>query len=204
MSHIKNLLPAMAVAIATHITGPLRHLGSVYTTMDVLEAIRARRSIRKYDPGRDVEPAKIRACLEAARWAPSASNRQPWHFIVVRNKEKREALAEIHPHGRFMAESPVVLVVLGDPQKHPKYFRSDPAIATQNFLLAAHAQGLGTCWMGVIDAPFEEEMKRLLGAPESLRIICTVSAGYPAEKPEKTRQPLDELVSYEAYGEKSK
>jgi len=204
MSHIKNLPPASAATIATHITGRQRHLGSVYIAVDVLEAIRARRSIRKYDQSRDVEPAKIRACLEAARWAPSASNRQPWHFIVVRNKEKREALAETHPHGRFMTESPVVIVVLGDPQKHPKYFRSDPGLATQNFLLAAHAQGLGTCWMGVIDAPFEEEMKRLLGIPESLRIICTISVGYPAEKPEKTRQPLDELVSYEAYGEKSK
>lgn len=170
----------------------------------MLEAIRTRRSIRKYDQSRDVETEKLAKCLEAARWAPSASNRQPWHFTVVRNKEKREALARLHPHGKFMAESPVVLVVLGDPQKHTKYFRSDPAIATQNFLLAAHAQGLGTCWMGVIDAPFEEEMKQLLGVPESLRIICTVSVGYPAEKPEKARQPLEELVSYESYGVRSK
>lgn len=172
--------------------------------MDVLEAIRTRRSIRKYDQSRDVEPEKLLACLEAARWAPSASNRQPWHFIVVRNKERREALAKLHPHGRFMAESPVVLVVLGDPQKHPKYFKCDPPIATQNFLLAAHAQGLGTCWMGVIDASFEGEMKQLLGVPEGLRIICTVSVGYPAEKPEKTRQPLEELVSYETCGARSK
>jgi len=172
--------------------------------MDVLEAIRTRRSIRKYDQTRDVETEKLLACLEAARWAPSASNRQPWHFIVVRNKEMREALAKLHPYGKFMAQSPVVLVVLGDPQKHPKYFKCDPPIATQNFLLAAHAQGLGTCWMGVIDAPFEGEMKRLLSVPESLRIICTVSIGYPAEKPEKTRQPLEELVSYERYGAESK
>jgi len=172
--------------------------------MDVLEAVRTRRSIRKYDQTRDVEPEKLLACLEAARWAPSAGNRQPWHFIVVRNKETRETLAKLNPHGRFMAQSPVVLVVLGDPQKHPKYFKCDPPIATQNFLLAAHAQGLGTCWMGVIDAPFEGEMKRLLGVPDTFRIICTVSVGYPAEKPEKTRQPLEELVSYERYEAKSK
>ncbi len=172
--------------------------------MDVLEAIRTRRSIRRYDQSRDVEPEKLLACLEASRWAPSAGNKQPWHFIVIRNKERREALAKLDPHGRFMAESPVVLVVLGDPQKHPKYFKCDPAIATQNFLLAAHAQGIGTCWIGVIDAPFEGEMRRLLDVPESLRIICTVSIGYPAEKPEKTRQPLEELVSYEKYGAKSK
>jgi len=168
--------------------------------MSVLEAIRTRRSIRKYDRNRDVEPEKLLACLEAARWAPSASNKQPWHFIVVRSKEKREELARLHPHGKFMAESPVVLVVLGDPQKHEKYFKCDPPIATQNFLLAAHAQGLGTCWMGVVDSPTEEPMRQLLGVPGSLRIICTVSVGYPAEKPEKTRQPLEELVSYESFG----
>jgi nitroreductase len=170
--------------------------------MDVLEAIRTRRSIRKYDRNRDVEPEKLLACLEAARWAPSASNKQPWHFIVVRSKEKREELARLHPYGRFMAESPVVLVVLGDPQKHQKYFKCDPPIATQNFLLAAHAQGLGTCWMGVVDSPIEEPMRQLLGVPDNLRIICTVSVGYPAEKPEKTRQPLEELVSYESFGKR--
>ena len=168
--------------------------------MDIFEALRSRRSIRKYEQGRDVEPEKIRICLEAARWAPSASNRQPWHFIVVRSKETREELASIHPYGKFMAESPVVVAVLGDPQKHAKYFRCDPAIATQNFLLAAHAQGLGTCWMGVIDASFENEMKKLLGVPENLKLVCTVSVGYPAEKPEKTRAPLEELVSYEQFG----
>jgi nitroreductase len=172
--------------------------------MDVLEAIRTRRSIRKYDQTKDVEDEKLLKCLEAARWAPSAGNRQPWHFIVVRSKETRERLAKLHPHGVFMAQSPVVLVVLGDPERSPKYFKCDPPIATQNFLLAAHAQGLGTCWMGVIDSPFEGEMKQLLNVPESLRIICTVSIGYPAEKPEKTRLPLEELVSYEKYGTKTK
>jgi len=172
--------------------------------MDVLEAIRTRRSVRKYDRTRDVESEKLVTCLEAARWAPSASNRQPWHFIVVKDKEKREELAKLHPYGKFMAESPVVVVVLGDPRKHQKYFKCDPPIATQNFLLAARAQGLGTCWTGVIDTPFEEQMKKLLNVPENLRIVCTVSVGYPAETPEKTRQPLEELVSYESYGAKSR
>jgi len=172
--------------------------------MDVLEAIRTRRSIRKYDRARDVENEKLLTCLEAARWAPSASNKQPWHFIVVRNKEKREELAKLHPYGKFMAESPVVVVVLGDPQKHQKYFKCDPPIATQNFLLAAHAQGLGACWMGVIDSTFEDQMKKLLNVPENLRIVCTVSVGYPAEAPQKTRQSLEELVSYEGYGVKAR
>ncbi len=164
--------------------------------MDVFDAIRNRRSIRKYkkDP---VEDEKITKCLEAARWAPSASNRQPWHFIVVRDEKTRKKLSDMHPYGRFMRESPVVIVVLGDPEKHPKYYLYDPSIATQNLLLAAHAQGLGTCWMGVINTPFEEDMKRLLNVPERMRIVCCVSMGYPDETPTSTRRELAEIVSYE-------
>ena len=103
--------------------------------MDVLEAIQTRRSIRKYDQSRDVEPEKLLACLEASRWAPSASNKQPWHFIVVRDKERRETLAKLDAHGTFMATSPVVLVVLGDPQKHPKYLSLIRPLRPRTFFL---------------------------------------------------------------------
>jgi nitroreductase len=167
--------------------------------MDVLDAIRTRRSIRKYtkDP---VEDEKIQTCLEAAQWAPSASNKQPWNFIVVRNEETRKKLSEMHPYGRFMRDSPVVFVVLGDPDLNPKYYLMDACIATQNLLLAAHAQGLGTCWMGVIDASFEKDMKTLLKIREPLRILCCVSMGYPDESRTSSRRPLSDIVSYEVYG----
>jgi nitroreductase len=167
--------------------------------MDVMKAVKNRRSIRKYkkDP---VENEKIQTCLEAAQWAPSASNKQPWQFVVVRNEETRKSLSDLHPYGRFMKESPVVIVVIGDPQEHPKYYLSDPCIAAQNLLLAAYAHGLGTCWMGVIDAEFEEDMKTLLKIPERMRIICCVSMGYSDETAQSTRKPLSEIVSYDEYG----
>jgi nitroreductase len=120
--------------------------------------------------------------------------------VVVQNEETRKALSDLHPYGRFMKESPVVIVVMGDPQEHPKYYLSDPCIATQNLLLAAYAVGLGTCWMGVIDAAFEEDMKKLLKVPERMRIICCVSMGYPAETAQSTRKPFSEIVSYDEYG----
>lgn len=167
--------------------------------MDVLDAIKARRSIRKYTED-SVEDEKIQRCLEAARWAPSASNKQPWHFVVVRNQETRKKLSEMHPYGQFMKDSPVVFVVLGDPDLNPKYYLMDACIATQNLLLAAHAQGLGTCWMGVIDASFENDMKALLKIRDPLRILCCVSMGYPDESRTSSRRPLSEIVSYEAYG----
>ncbi len=166
--------------------------------MDVLKAIRERRSVRKYtsDP---VEGEKIDKCLEAARWAPSASNKQPWHFIVVKDETTREKLAKMHPYGKFMTESPVVIVVLGDPERHPKYYLSDPAIATQNLLLAAYAQGLGTCWMGVRGASFEGEIKELLDVPERMSIVCCVSMGYPDESPTSSRRAREDIVSYEKF-----
>ena len=85
--------------------------------MDVVKAIRDRRSIRKYK-STEVEDEKVDTILQAGRWAPSASNKQPWHFIVVRDEAMRNKFAEVHNYGRFMAESPVVIVVLGDPAKH--------------------------------------------------------------------------------------
>ncbi len=170
----------------------------------IMQCIKERRSIRRFDSTRDVEEEKIRICLEAARWAPSASNKQPWQFLIVRDKATREKLAEIHPYARFNAESPVVFVPLGDPNRHAKYYHSDTALAIQNFMLAAHAQGLGTCWAGVIASEIEPKMKELLNVPENLRIICTISVGYPAQTPSKNRRPMEELVHYETYSPKSK
>lgn len=171
--------------------------------MDVIEAIKTRRSIRKYK-STPVEDDKIIECLEAARWAPSANNSQPWEFLVVRNAETRRRLAEIHRYGRFMAESPVVVVFIADPAKSENWYHGDVAVAVQNFLLAAHSLGLGTCWMGVINTPFEEPIKKLLGIPDRLRVLCTVSVGYPDEKPTRTRKPLEEITYWDKYGSKSK
>jgi nitroreductase len=167
---------------------------------DIFEVIMKRRSIRKY-MNTPVEDEKIQKCLEAARWAPSASNKQPWHFIVVKNENTRKILADLHPYGRFMKDSPVVIVVLGDPRQHPKYYMMDPCIATQNFLLAAHAQGLGTCWMGVAGVDFEKDMKRILHVPDHMSILCCVSLGYPAESPSSSRRPLSDMVSHEQFGQ---
>ncbi|MEM2142292.1 MAG: nitroreductase family protein [Candidatus Thorarchaeota archaeon] len=171
--------------------------------MDVMEAILGRRSIRKYKSS-PVEKEKVDKILEAARWAPSASNLQPWHFIVVRDESTRSQMAKAHPHGRFMSESPVVIVVLGDPSRHPKYHLCDPHNAVQNMLLAAYSMGLGTCWIGVRDSDVEPRIREILGIPDTLRVICCVSVGYPDGSGSSSRLPLDQLVSYEAYGAKER
>ncbi|MGQ4912363.1 MAG: nitroreductase family protein [Candidatus Thorarchaeota archaeon] len=169
--------------------------------MDVIKAIRERRSIRKYKPDR-VGIEDIDLILNAGRWAPSASNKQPWHFIVVRDAGMRERLARAHDYGQFMAESPVVIVVLGDPGRHPKYHLADPHNAVQNMLLAAYSVGLSTCWMGVRDTDIEPKFREILGIPEDLRVICSISVGYGDQKRTSTRRPLNEIVSWERFGGK--
>jgi nitroreductase len=139
-------------------------------------------------------------CLDAARWAPSANNSQPWEFIVIKGEETRRKLASMHTWGRFMSESPVVICVVADPKRSPGYYHGDAAVATQNILLAAWAQGIGTCWIGVIDTEFEGPIKKLLNIPKALRVLCLVSMGYPAERPRSQRRDLASMVHKERYG----
>ena len=167
--------------------------------MDVLQAIRERRSIRRYQP-KPVPEEALTQVLEAGRWAPSASNRQPWRFVVVRDQEVKARLADMAPFGRFMVQAPVAIAVVIDPQgsNHPV---EDGAAATENILLAAHALGLGTCWIGAYGSTYEEEAKKVLGIPGDRRILSLVSLGYAAESPQKGRVDLRELVSYDRYGQ---
>ncbi|MFW9800486.1 MAG: nitroreductase family protein [Candidatus Thorarchaeota archaeon] len=169
--------------------------------MDAHEVILNRRSIRKY-MDKPVEEEKVMTVLEAGRWAPSAANRQPWHFIVVRDEAMRIKLADEHPYGRFMAQSPVVIVVLGRPEDNPRYHLADPHNAVQNMLLAAYNEGLSTCWMGVRDTAMEPKFKKLLGIPDNLRVICSVSLGYGAQERKSSRFPLEDIVSWETYAGK--
>ncbi len=169
--------------------------------METLKAIRNRRSIRKYKSD-DVREQDLYTILEAGRWAPSASNKQPWHFIIIRDKEMRKKLSDIHDYGRFMKESPVVIVVLGDPSKNLRYHLADPHQAVQNMLLAAYSLGLATCWMGVRETDLEPQFREVLGVPENLRVICSISLGYGNQERSSTRFPLEDIISWEKYGKK--
>ena len=99
-----------------------------------------------------------------------------------------------------MAESPVVLVVLGDKTKHPKYYLADPHNAVQNMLLAAYSLNLGTCWMGVRDTDIEPIFREILDVPENYRIVCSISVGYHELEVRKSRVEISEIVSYEKFG----
>jgi len=171
--------------------------------MEVKEAVKTRRSIRKYRRIA-VDDQQILECLEVAKWAPSANNSQPWEFIVIGNPETTKKLGDIHHGGSFMADSPVVVVFLADPRRSPSCYHGDVAVAVQSFMLAAHSLGLGTCWIGVINTEYEQPIKRLLGIPQDLVVVCVVSLGHPDEKPSSSRRSLAEMVHWERYGTTTK
>jgi nitroreductase len=158
---------------------------------DVLEK---RRSIRKYK-STPIPKENILKILEAARIAPSASHRQPWHFVVVENKETIKKLAK----SEWAAEAPVMIVCLADQAVSPNWCSNDLGIATEHIVLAATNLGLGTCWMGQTGR--EELIRELLSIPDNFKPVVVVPLGIPDEIPsQKERKSLDTIVSWEKYG----
>jgi nitroreductase len=167
----------------------------------MLDLIKARRSVRKYTQ-EPVTNAQVQALLEAAMAAPSASNRQPWEFVVVRDRDVRQQLAKTHAWSGMAAGAPVVFVVLGDERRSVTWVE-DASAATQNLLLAAAALGLGAVWVGIYPSLEQEaHVRRVLEIPEGKRVLCLVPVGHPAEqKPPRTQYDPDK-VHYERYGGK--
>jgi len=181
--------------------------------MDTLEAIRTRRSVRKFSD-RPVEPEKLQAVLEAVQIAPSWANMQCWRFIVVEDPEVKAKISELsyveayfaprgytsNPARKALAEAPVVIVACGVPTdsgdlRGQQYYLTDVGIATENLMLAAHAMGLGTVFVGVFD---EGDLGYLLNIPPEVRIVGLFPLGYPQEEPKggPPRKQLDEIVFY--------
>ena len=159
--------------------------------------IKERRSIRRYKANPVPKEAIIKV-LEAGRMAPSAGHRQPWHFIVVQDKESIEKLSG----GRkWAAGAPVMIVGLANLEASPTWCYNDFSIAFEHIVLAATDQGLGTCWMGKMRQ--DAEIKELLGIPNKFKVIALTPLGWPDETPgPKDRKGLVEIVSWERFGKK--
>jgi nitroreductase len=169
--------------------------------MDMFELVRTRRSIRRYKK-EAVPEDLLEKILEAGRWAPSASNSQPWKFIILRDRKIREEVAKATTYGKFLADAPLGIAVVIDPQAstHPV---EDGAIATQNMLLASHALGLGACWIGAYGSVYEATVSELLRIPKGKRVLSILAIGYPAESPRSSRKELEELNFTDLYGRRS-
>ncbi len=171
--------------------------------MDVSQAIKNRRSIRSF-LDKDIEPQKLDLVLEAARLAPSASNRQEWKFIVVKDKGKKTKLTTAAFNQGFIGEAAAVIVACATEAQavmrcgQPRY-TVDLSIAMSFIMLQAQELGLGTCWIGAFD---EARVKEILGVPDDVRVVALTPLGYPAEEPAaKPRKSLEDIVCFDAYSQ---
>lgn len=176
--------------------------------MHVHEAITTRRSVRKYKP--DTIPTEAMERLkQALRFAPSACNFQPWHFVLVTDAELRRQIAHASHEQTWMADAPLTVVACGLPdlayRRMGGYGSSidvDVAIAMDHLTLAAVAEGLGTCWIGAFD---EGAVKRLLSIPPGVKVIAMMPVGYPASPEliqsitDDRRKPETDIFSTDLY-----
>ena len=144
--------------------------------------------------------------MDAARLAPSAGNIQPWHFIIIKEKEKRVKIAAGCKYGKFLSETPVVIVACGYKKASPRWHSIEASIALEHIVLAATALGLGTCWIGMFN---KEEIRKMTGLPERFEIIALLALGYPGGKADygakllhivRPRKKLENIMSEETYG----
>lgn len=177
----------------------------------MIEAIAARRSVRKYRT-QAVPDELIHTLLESARMAPSGHNTQPWHFIVIKEQEHKEKLVAACGNQPWMLSAPVFIACVADPRtrvaadvplsvdeqspdKELKLVLRDTAIGVEHLVLEAVAQGLGTCWVAQFT---QERIRPLLGVPNDRYVLSIITLGYPAETPVvKRRKNLAEIVHYE-------
>ncbi len=174
--------------------------------MDVFETLQRRRTRGSHE-STPVPKKVLHKLLEAARLSPSSKNLQPWHFVVVTEAERRKALSN-GMSSKFLLQTPAVIVLCGNEKISPDWYVVDVALAGENMVIAATAEGLETCWVSGFD---ENQVKKLLEIPEDLRVVALLAVGYAKEKSGiksrvirflRKRKALNEIASWEVYGHK--
>ena len=170
----------------------------------VLSNIATRTSIRDYQP-KPVEKEKVEKMLRAGMAAPTAMNKQPWHFVVVDSRHVLDALSEANPHATMLKKAPLAIVVCGDMNKTIEgggkdFWIQDCSAVTENILLAAHAMGLGAVWTGVYPAEDRcQAISKVLELPETIIPLSCIVIGYPGENPQPKDKFKEENISYNKY-----
>jgi|YelNatPaOPRAMG01_1025707.scaffolds.fasta_scaffold52239_2 nitroreductase len=173
--------------------------------MEVIDAIKNRRSIRSYKQ-QEIPQSVINQLIDAARLAPSAGNAQSWAFVVAQKHETKGLLSDATYGQRSIQEASVVIVVCADekrayenygPRGKALYCIQDTAAAVENILLTACSLGLGTCWIGAFR---EEEIRKVINCPQEMRPVALIPVGYPNESPSpRPRRPISEIMYKETF-----
>jgi len=169
--------------------------------MELFDTIFNRRSIRSYKPG-EISDEQVQQMLKAAMFAPSASNNQPWHFIVIRDRKILDEIPSFHPSSNMLKDAVLAILVCGyvDKNRLPGYWMIDCANATQNLLLATHALGLGAVWLGITPNPQRMAgMLKLLPLPEDVQPFALISLGIPAEIPPQPERFKPERIHFDRW-----
>lgn len=169
--------------------------------METITALKTRRSIRMFTKEKLPDEVILR-CIECGMFAPSAGNEQPWHFIVITNPSLLEKIPQVHQYAKMMPEATASIVVCFDPdlEKHNQMSCQDCAAATQNILLAAHAQGFGSCWLGIY--PRKKRMqgfRKLLNIPDHIVPFSAIAIGKSREEPKKVERYKPDRVHQETW-----
>lgn len=163
--------------------------------MDAINCIRTRRSVRKFTD-EPVDRVLIDEILEAARWAPSGLNNQPWRFVIIQDQAIRQSLAELTKYGKIIQNAPACIAVFIDRDAMYNEVKDHQGMGAcmENMLLAAHALGLGAVWLGEI-LNRSEEARETLGVASSMDLMAVAAIGHPSASSHKSeRKPLDELI----------
>ena len=173
--------------------------------MELQEAIKGRRSIRHFKK-QNIPEETITQLIEAASYAPSAGNIQPWQFIIIRKPAIKKKLAESALNQAHVEQAPIVIVVCADEKRSSMgygtrgktlYCLQDTAAATQNILLTAHSLGLGTCWTGAFN---EDEAREAVNAPEGVRPVAIISVGISSGNPkQRSRRLLSQITHFDSF-----
>ncbi len=165
--------------------------------MDAIEAITTRRSIRRFKRQTPIADELLHTILDAGFSAPSAGNQQPWHFLIIDNRQLLSVIQTFHPSAKMLTEADKAILVCGDLdlEKFKGYWMIDCAAAAENMLLAAHGLGLGACWLGVFPRDARVAgMRKLFHLPHHIIPFAVIALGYPAEeKPREARYNQDRV-----------
>lgn len=202
-SIVLNVVLAIAVVVlGVRLVSGAEDAGESQTQEQaVLDNIATRTSIRDYE-ARPVEKEKVEKMLRAAMAAPTAMNKQPWHFVVVDQRSVLDSLAAANPNAKMLLKAPLAIIVCGDMDKVIEgggrdFWIQDASAATENLLLAAHAMGLGAVWTGAY--PAEERCKAIsakLSLPDNLVPLNMIVIGYPAEHPQPKDKFKEENITF--------
>lgn len=168
--------------------------------MEVFEAIHKRRSIRNFDPTKNITDEQIEKLLEAARWAPSAGNSQSWFFVIVKDQKTKKLLTEASWNQEFISQASILIVCCADLKRAEVTYKErgktlyaiqDVTLAAQNIWLAATEMGLASVWVGAFE---ENKVAKIIDLPSNLRPIAILPIGYPAESPKPpSRRSIKEI-----------